>query len=106
MRRKSTAHPVTRRDLLAGTGVASLGMLAAPGALAREAATGSGPADAVSVMKKGIYATVPLRQDSINVSALQSRLMSIDLKNRDATLKRNLAHVVKLIDYAQSAAPE
>ncbi len=109
MKRKTSAHPLSRRDLLAGAGIASLGALAAPAALgaqAAETAAGRESGGAVSVMKKGIYATVPLRQDSINVSALQSRLMSIDLKNRDATLKRNLAHVVKLIDYAQSAAPE
>ena len=109
MKRKTSAHPLSRRDLLAGAGIAGLGALAAPATLAAgagEAAAGPGSEGAVSVMQKGVYATVPLRQDSINVSALQSRLMSIDLKNRDATLKRNLAHVVKLIDYAQSAAPE
>ena len=97
MKRKTSAHPLSRRDLLAGVGIAGLGALAAPATLAAgagEAAAGPGSEGAVSVMQKGVYATVPLRQDSINVSALQSRLMSIDLKNRDATLKRNVAHVV------------
>lgn len=109
MKHKSSPDPISRRELLAGAGIASLGALAAPAALgAQSADTASVRAsgDAVSVMKKGVYATVPLRQDSINVSAIQSRLMSVDLKNRDATTKRNLAHVVKLIDYAQGSAPE
>lgn len=109
MKRKTSAHPLSRRDLLAGAGIASLGALAAPAALGAQAAeteAGRGSGGAVSVMKNGVYATVPLRQDSISVSALQSRLMSIDLKNREATLKRNLAHVVKLIDYAQGSGSE
>jgi len=101
---------VSRRDLLAGAGVAGLGALGARSAQAAGGTTtAAGPgtgSDTVSVMKNGVYDTVPLRQQAINVSALQSRLMSIDLKNRDATMKRNLAHVVKLIDYAQGSAPE
>ncbi|MFO1428016.1 MAG: nitrilase-related carbon-nitrogen hydrolase [Steroidobacteraceae bacterium] len=109
MKRKSSPQPLSRRELLTGAGVAGLGAMAAPiamGATAGAAGPPGGAGDAVAVMKRGAYATVPLRQDSINVSALQSRLMSIDLKNRDATLKRNLAHVVQLIDYAQGSGPE
>ncbi|MGE0582765.1 MAG: nitrilase-related carbon-nitrogen hydrolase [Steroidobacteraceae bacterium] len=109
MNRKPSSHPLSRRELLTGAGVAGLGAVAAPlalGATARDAGPAAGAGDAVAAMKRGVYATVPLRQDAINVSALQSRLMSIDLKNHAVTLKRNLAHVVKLIDYAQSAAPE
>lgn len=106
MKRKTSPHPVSRRDLLAGAGLASLGALAAPATIAAGPAAGSASGDTVSVMKKGVYATVPLRQDAINVSALQSRLMSVDVKNRDATMKRNLAHVVQLIDYAQGSGPE
>ena len=109
MNRKTSSQPLSRRDLLTGAGVAGLGAVAAPLALGQSTQI-AGPAaragDAVAVMKRGVYATVPLRQDAINVSALQSRLMSIDLKDRAATLKRNLAHVVKLIDYAQGAGPE
>lgn len=109
MKQTPSRRAVSRRDLLAGAGVAGLGALGARPARAAGdtsvAATGGG-AGAVSVMKNGAYDTVPLRQQAINVSALQSRLMSVDVKNRDATMKRNLAHVVKLIDYAQGSAPE
>jgi len=101
---------VSRREILAGAGVTGLGALGAPSvALAAQTAVTRAPdrgQDAIAVMKNGQYATVPLRQEAINVSAVQSRLMSIDLKNRAATLQRNLDHVVKLIDYAQGSGPE
>lgn len=115
MKRKTSRGAVSRRDLLAGAGVAGLGALGAPPLLAAAQATAAAPTTAaapgpgsnsVSVMKGGVYETVPLRQESINVSALQSRLMSVDLKNLDATMKRNLAHAVKLIDYAQGSGAE
>ncbi|MBV6422586.1 MAG: hypothetical protein NAOJABEB_00369 [Steroidobacteraceae bacterium] len=112
MKRK-TVSSISRREILGGAGAVGLATLAASATHAAQAGANGGttpgdarPDSAVSVMKNGAYATVPLRQQSINVSAIQSRLMSIDLKNRDATLKRNLAHVVKLIDYAQGAGPE
>jgi len=110
MKHRPSRRAVSRRDLLAGAGVAGLGVLGArpaPAAQAGAAATAAaGADDRVSVMKHGAYESVPLRQQSINVSALQSRLMSVDLKNRAATMKRNLAHVVKLIDYAQGSGAE
>lgn len=71
------------------------------------AAAGSRPAvTPVKVARNGVYETVPLRQDSINVCAVQSRVWSVDIKNQAATMKRNLAHVTKLIDYAQGSAEE
>lgn len=57
-------------------------------------------------MKRGEYAKTALRQEAINVSAIQSRLLSVDVKNREATMKRSLSHVVKLIDYAQGSGEE
>lgn len=95
---------VSRRDLLAGAGVAGLSALAAPSVSA--AAPAKASAGAPAVMKRGEYAKVPLKQDAINVSAIQSRLMSVDVKNRDASVKRSLDHVVKLIDYAQGSGEE
>jgi predicted amidohydrolase len=116
---KSLAH-LDRRELLAralaaGAGAAALG--AAGTAAAAGAATapqagspGGGGAskgvDGIAAAKRGQYATVPLRQEAINVSAVQSRLLSIDHKKRDADMKRNLAHVTKLIDYAQGSGEE
>lgn len=109
MKQNPARRAVSRRELLAGAGVAGLGALAPSGVLAEQAvakpATDRGQ-DAISVMKNGRYAATALRQEAINVAAVQSRLMSIDLKNRAATLQRNLAHVVKLIDYAQGSGAE
>lgn len=95
---------VSRRDVLAGAGIASVSALTASSAFASQ--SGKAAQGEPSVMKQGEYAKVPLRQDAINVSAIQSRLMSVDVKNRDATMKRSLAHVVKLIDYAQGSGEE
>ncbi len=60
----------------------------------------------IQVAKRGVYATVPLRQDAINVTAIQSRVWSVDVKNLASTMKRNLAHVTQLIDYAQGAGEQ
>jgi len=46
---------------------------------------------------------VPLRQDSINVAAIQSRVRAVDLKNLKRSMQANLDHVVKLINYAQGS---
>jgi predicted amidohydrolase len=111
MSKKSTGS-IDRRALLTGAvaaaGVAAVARAAdAPAAApAAGAAKGRPPMTPVSVAKRGVYATVPLRQESINVSAIQSRLMSIDVKNKAADLKRNLAHVTQLIDYAQGSGEE
>ena len=109
MNDKTRPTAVTRRDVLTGAGVAGIagiagmGTLAAPSVSLAQSASGAG---AISVMKNGQYAKVPLKQEAINVSAIQSRLMPVDVKNRNATLKRSLDHVVKLIDYAQGSGAE
>ena len=92
-----------RRHLLAGLGAAGLGGIAGsapPAGTARAAAHEYG---AVSVAQHGTYATVALKQDAVNVAAIQSRVRAVDVKNLRATMKANLAHVVKLINYAQGS---
>ena len=74
------------------------------GAMAADADCGTSAA--IKVAKRGVYETVPLRQDAINVCAIQSRVWSVDVRNRAATMKRNLAHVTMLIDAAQGSAEE
>ena len=112
---KKSLTRLDRRELLtravAAAGVASVGVAAAAGSTAASAQTkggaaASGSMASIGVSKRGQYPSVPLRQESINVSAIQSRLMSVDYKNRDADMKRNLAHVTKLIDYAQGSGEE
>ncbi len=99
--RRSTQN-LSRRDVLSGAGAA--GLVAAAGT--------SGAASAQSAMTRandhkvaqlGAYETVPLRQDNINVTAIQSRVRSVDVRNLKATLKDNLDHVVRLIDQAQGS---
>ncbi len=108
--------PIDRRTLLtramaAGvTGVAAAASGAAPAAAQAQQGGGSGnrptTPDGIQVAKRGVYATVPLRQESINVTALQSRVWSVDVRNLKPTMQRNLAHVTKLIDYAQGSGAE
>ena len=100
----------SRRRLLAGAGAAGLAGLAGTAGTARTAAAESGAQSAgaaaapqISVAQKGVYATVPLRQEAINVSAIQSRVNAVDVRNLQATMKTNLAHVLELIDMAQGS---
>lgn len=94
----------TRRTLLAGAGAAGLaGMMAGSSSTARaqEAA-----ADDISVAVNGEYDTVPLRQESINATAIQSNVKSVDIRSLRRTMQENLNHVIKLIDYAQGSPEE
>ena len=101
---------VSRRQLITGAGAAGLaGLVAAAGSAPAEAqmpAGGRPAATPVKVAKRGVYEKVPLRQDNINVTAIQSRVNSVDVKNLKATMQKNLDHVLALIDYAQGSAQE
>jgi predicted amidohydrolase len=103
-----SAKGLSRRDLLAGAGAASLAALAAAPAGAQTpaapAAAGKAPDMTVGVAKRGVYPTAPLRQEAINVSAIQSRVNAVDVRNLKPTLKANLDHVMQLIDYSQGSA--
>ena len=94
-------HNHSRRELLAGVAMAGVG-----GLLSASPARGQSRAasDAVSVARNGQYETVPLRQRAINVSAIQSRVRAVDLRNLKKTMQANLGHVTQLIDYAQGSA--
>ena len=109
MAKKTTK--LARRSLLTGAAAASLA--AAAGSLQSESATaqnasaaGSAPGGKVSVSQRGVYEKVPLKQDVINVAAIQSQLYSIDLRDRANTLKRNLNRILRLIDLAQNSPEE
>jgi len=100
-----------RRSLLTGAAAASLaaaaGSLQSESAAAQNAgAAGSAPGGKVSVSQRGVYEKVPLKQDVINVAAIQSQLYSIDLRDRANTLKRNLNRILRLIDLAQNSPEE
>ena len=109
MAKKTTK--LDRRSLLTGAAAASLA--AAAGTLQSDVATAqtanavAGSAGGkVSVSQRGVYEKVPLKQDVINVAAIQSQLYSIDLRDRANTLKRNLNRILRLIDLAQNSPEE
>ena len=92
----------TRRDLLTSAAMAGVGsLLGGAGAAQAQSSVAGGE---VSAARNGSYETSPLRQRAINVSAIQSRVRSVDLKNLKKTMKANLDHVTRLIDYAQGSA--
>ena len=93
-----------RRELLAGAGAAGLAGLVTGGTTARAEAAAQAGAPGVAVANRGKYATVPLRQEAINVTAIQSRVRSVDVNNLKPTLKANLDHALDLIDIAQGSS--
>ena len=100
---------IDRRSLLAGAAVASVAAIAGREGMADAQAQNvamPSPTNDIQVANRGQYATVALKQDSINVAAVQSQLYSIDLRDRSNTLKRNLNRVLRLIDLAQNSPEE
>ncbi len=105
-----------RRSLLTGAAAVSLAAVASSQADAAQHSTkstdaahghaGAHGSHGVSVARNGIYETVPLKQDTINVAAIQSQLWSIDLRDKAKTLKRNMDRVLRLIDLAQNSPEE
>ncbi|MFZ9993341.1 MAG: nitrilase-related carbon-nitrogen hydrolase [Steroidobacteraceae bacterium] len=104
-----------RRALLTGAAAASLAAVTSQADAAQHSTKSTGAAHGhagahashgVSVARNGIYETVPLKQDTINVAAIQSQLWSIDLRDKAKTLKRNMDRVLRLIDLAQNSPEE
>jgi len=106
MSRKTDRVNQVRRDLLASAGALGLTGMVAGTAPAQAQAAGTASAGSVSVARRGQYASVPLRQESINVTAIQSRVRSVDVRNLAPTMKANLDHVLHLIDIAQGSPEE
>lgn len=108
MKKNGNGPDRLRRELLTGAGAAGLAAVAAASstagaqaaAAAGRPAAGAAKTD-IAVAKRGQYATTPLRQEFINVTALQSRVRSVDIRNLKATMAANLRHVTDLIDAAQ-----
>ena len=89
---------------------AAAGSTASSEAVAQTTASagGSTPAsgNGIQVSNRGQYAKVLLKQDFVNVAAIQSQLYSIDIRDRATTLKRNLNRILRLIDLAQNSPEE
>ncbi|MGA9026382.1 MAG: nitrilase-related carbon-nitrogen hydrolase [Steroidobacteraceae bacterium] len=95
---------MSRREAISATalGLAS----AAMGAGARSAPSPSAGIRAVPdsssdlVARDGKYATVPLKRDSLKVTAVQSRIRAADARNPQKQIRENLDHMIELIDDA------
>lgn len=104
---KKTSSKINRRALLTGVAAASVAAAAAKAEnSATPTATPASGAAPVAVAQRGSYEKVALKQDFINVAAIQSQLYSIDLRDKAATNKRNLQRVLRLIDLAQNSPEE
>ncbi|MEQ8691755.1 MAG: nitrilase-related carbon-nitrogen hydrolase [Pseudomonadales bacterium] len=69
-------------------------------------ATAPNPFEDIAVARRGRYETVPLRQSSIGIGAVQSRVKSLDLTTLKSSLRANMAHFLKLVDLAQGSPEE
>ena len=99
----------SRRQIMKGVGAAGLATLAASTtaqAASHAQSDTPGDRDKISVAQNGQYETTELRQRSINVSAIQSRVRAVDVNNLQSTMQANLDHVLHLIDIAQGAPDE
>lgn len=104
---KKTSSKINRRALLTGVAAASVAAAAANAeSAATPTATAASGAGSVAVAQRGSYEKVALKQEFINVAAIQSQLYSIDLRDKAATNKRNLQRVLRLIDLAQNSPEE
>jgi predicted amidohydrolase len=104
---KKTSSKIDRRALLTGVAAASVAAATAKAdSPASPVATNAPGAGSIAVAQRGSYEKVALKQDFINVAAIQSQLYSIDLRDKAATNKRNLQRVLRLIDLAQNSPEE
>jgi len=104
---KKTSSKIDRRALLTGVAAASVAAATANADNTPSPAASNAPgAGSIAVAQRGSYEKVALKQDFINVAAIQSQLYSIDLRDKAATNKRNLQRVLRLIDLAQNSPEE
>lgn len=95
---------LSRRHLLASTAglLGSAGALSLTPRLAVGAANSGGTKSDIDVPQNGRnYDRVPLRQDFITISAVQSRVRAVDGSNPDKGMRENLDYMLELIDKAQ-----
>ncbi len=96
---------IDRRRVLQGAALAGLTAAAGSGAATRALAAEEGGSDEVLVRSDGTYKTVPLAKDSIRLCVVQSVVRPVDAQNPAPGKRRNLNHMLDLIDMAQSSGP-
>jgi predicted amidohydrolase len=94
----------SRRAVMAGA--VGLAAGAASAQASEQVAQAAPVSNTVKVSKRGVYETVPLRQDGINVCAIQSRVRGVDIKNLKQSMAEGLKHATKLINHAQGIVDE
>lgn len=93
-------NALSRRLFLAAAAAGAASAAGTAGAAANAAAPTAKAG--VSVPANGRnYARVPLRRDSVVVSAVQSRIRSVDSQSPAKGIRENLAHMIDLIDKTQ-----
>ena len=98
-RNDSPESPGRRQLLTAGSAGVVAAALGSGAAMAADAAAGSGAA--VSVAADGNYKRVPLRKDTLRVTAVQSIMRAVrDTERPQREMKANLDHMLDLIDRA------
>ena len=98
-RNDSPESPGRRQLLTAGSAGVVAAALGSGVAMAEGAAAGSGAA--VSVAADGNYKRVPLRKDTLRVTAVQSIMRAVrDTERPQREMKANLDHMLDLIDRA------
>ena len=100
LNRNDTPESLRRRQLLtAGSAGAVALALGGRAARAEDAAADGGAA--VSVAADGEYERVPLRKDTVRVTAVQSIMRAVrNTQNPGPEMKANLDHMIELIDEA------
>lgn len=97
--RDDIADSPDRRRILT-TGTLGLAGMALASAAVAQSPTSAGKSD-VSVPTDGKYATVPLRSDTLKVTAVQSYIRAVrNTQKPEREMKANVDHMVELIDAA------
>jgi predicted amidohydrolase len=94
---------MNRRSILksAGAGIASaaaLGVVGFTAPVVNSAEAAMGPGGDLNMRDDGSYESVPLVNDTVTVSVVQTRVQAVDAKSPVKGLKENLAHMLKAID--------
>ncbi|WP_446831248.1 nitrilase-related carbon-nitrogen hydrolase [Candidatus Foliamicus sp.] len=98
--RNNEPQSLSRRQLLAAGSAGAAAVLAGGSLSAQTADSGAG-GQAVSVAEDGNYERVPLRKDTVRVTAVQSIMRAVrNTNNPGPEMKANLDHMIDLIDKA------
>lgn len=90
---------LSRRKVLAAGGLGAAGA-ALSGSIALGAGSSSATGD-LEIAVDGNYAVVPLRKDTLRVTAVQSRMRAVrNTRNPGPEMKANLDHMLELLDMA------